>query len=285
MDGRQPRHVFISYVRENQDQVDRLCKDLESHGVNVWLDRNSIAPGSDWRDAIRNAIQEGHFFIASFSDEYTSKTKTYMNEELVLAIDELRKYIRPWFIPVKLSKCDVPKLRISSDKTLEHLQYVELYKDWHVGINEILSVIKPVPPKIQNLIYALRSEDRDVRDRAVKALRKIGDLSVVPGFIEALKNEDKRVRLSAVMALGEIGPKAKAAVPALIEALKSEDASQSAARALGNIGPEAKEAVPALIEALKDKDGWVRKNAEQALEKINTPKKKALEEYNKQKSK
>ena len=73
MTDQQPRHVFISYVRENQEQVDRLCQELEMDGVNVWLDRNSIAPGIDFRDAIRDAIQEGYFFIACFSKEYTTR--------------------------------------------------------------------------------------------------------------------------------------------------------------------------------------------------------------------
>ena len=53
MNDQEDRHVFISYVRENQKQVDRLCQDLENHGVNVWLDRNSIKPGNRWKDAIR----------------------------------------------------------------------------------------------------------------------------------------------------------------------------------------------------------------------------------------
>ena len=257
MTDHQPRHVFISYVRENQEQVDRLCQDLESHGVNVWLDRHSIKPGSDFRDAIRGAIQEGHFFIACFSNEYTSKAKTYMNNELMVAIDELRQYTRPWFIPVKLSKCEVPNLRISSDKTLKDLQYVELHEDWDAGINDILSVIKPFPPEIQNLTSALRSEDRDVRGNAVRALRKIGP-AAVPALVEALKDKDENVREAATRALARIGPKAKAAaVPALIEVLKDENevVRQLAAEALGKIGPEA---MPTLIEALKDEDENVR---------------------------
>ena len=52
MTDHQPRHVFISYVRENKEQVDRLCQDLETHGVKVWLDRNDIKPGARWKDAI-----------------------------------------------------------------------------------------------------------------------------------------------------------------------------------------------------------------------------------------
>jgi hypothetical protein len=56
------RHVFISYIRENQNQINRLCRDLESHRVNVWLDRNTIEPGARWKDAIRKAIRPVSFF-------------------------------------------------------------------------------------------------------------------------------------------------------------------------------------------------------------------------------
>lgn len=39
-------HVFISYLRENGDVVDRLAGELKSRGVTVWLDRNDIEPGA-----------------------------------------------------------------------------------------------------------------------------------------------------------------------------------------------------------------------------------------------
>jgi hypothetical protein len=55
-------HVFISYVRENGNLVDRLASELKSRGVTVWLDRNDIEPGARWRDAIKNAIRDGKFF-------------------------------------------------------------------------------------------------------------------------------------------------------------------------------------------------------------------------------
>jgi hypothetical protein len=120
MTDQQSKHVFISYVQENKKKVDRLARDLEAHGVKVWLDRNDIKPGSRWKNAIRKAIKEGAFFIACFSAEYTSKKKTYMNEELSLAIEELRQYTtdREWFIPVLLSECDVPDRSIGAGQTL-----------------------------------------------------------------------------------------------------------------------------------------------------------------------
>src|SRR4051794_33787686 len=83
-------HVFISYVRENGDLVDRLANELRSRGVTVWLDKNDIEPGARWRDAIKKAIRDGKFFLACFSREFNNRDRSYMNEELTLAIDELR---------------------------------------------------------------------------------------------------------------------------------------------------------------------------------------------------
>jgi hypothetical protein len=127
---KQMKHVFVSYVRENHDLVDRLCVDLRSRGIEVWLDRDEILPGRRWRDAIREAIQDGAFFIACFSDEYMSRQRTYMNEELTLAIGEIRK--RPteaaWFIPVRLSECDLPKRTIGAGESLSDLQWVDLFR-------------------------------------------------------------------------------------------------------------------------------------------------------------
>ena len=126
------KKVFISYVRENIEIVDRLCQELKSHGIQVWLDRNDIDPGSRWEQSIRKAISQGGGFIACFSEEYNNRDKTYMNEELTLAINELRQ--RPadriWFIPVKLNNCEIPDRDIGGGETLQVFQYVNLYEDW-----------------------------------------------------------------------------------------------------------------------------------------------------------
>lgn len=262
MNGQQPRHVFISYVRENQKQVDRLCHDLERHGANVWLDRNSIKPGARWKDAIREAIRHGDFFIACFSDEYISKTKTYMNEELTLAIEELRQYgsDREWFIPVLLSECHVPARSIGGGETLLDINWVPLYENWDIGIQKILSVVKPIPQVMQNLIGALRSENRDVRERAVGALGISGDPAAVSPLIKALEDQDEGVREEAAQAIEKIGIEAHVAVPPLIKVLKDKNESvrKKAEKALYEIGPATKDEVPALIDALKDQDAYVR---------------------------
>ena len=91
----------------------------------------------------------------------------------------------------------------------------------------------------------------------------------VPLLTDLLKDRDSTVRSSAAYALGEFGPEARAAIPALMELLKDKDASRAAAAsALGDIGPEASAATPAIIELLNDENEKVRRDADEALEKI-----------------
>ena len=136
--------IFLSYVRENEEIVDKFYQELISRGLKVWLDRQDLNPGSRWKQEIRKAIREGAFFVACFSKEQNKSDKTYMNEELTIAIDELRQKPseRIWFIPVKLNRCKIPDRNIGGE-TLRDLHYINLYKDWDAGIQSILKVVQP----------------------------------------------------------------------------------------------------------------------------------------------
>jgi hypothetical protein len=138
------KHVFISYVHENLAQVTRLADVLKASGIGVWLDRRSIYPGSRWKAAISRAIEEGDSFIAVFSQEYVLRKTTYMNEELQLAIEQLR--LRPrhteWFIPARIDSTEIPPLSISSHETIRDIQHVDLHLDWNAALDRIVTVIK-----------------------------------------------------------------------------------------------------------------------------------------------
>ncbi len=168
--------VFISYVRENKTVVDRLVQDLEREDVQVWIDRKKLRPGYRWPYAIRQAILEGDFFIACFSDEYYARSSTHMNEELTIAIEELRR--RPidmaWFIPVRLSQCIIPDRSIGGGDTLRSLQCVDLFTDWKHGVERILSVIRPQPQPIQT--YVPKKEITKRRMREKEAIERYEDL-------------------------------------------------------------------------------------------------------------
>jgi hypothetical protein len=86
-----PGHVFLSYVREDTDHVDRLQGSLKDAGVRVWRDTADLWPGEDWRAKIRRAITDDALvFIACFSQTSLRRRVSYQNEELVLAIEQLR---------------------------------------------------------------------------------------------------------------------------------------------------------------------------------------------------
>jgi hypothetical protein len=123
-------HVFISYVRENSRDVDSLQRTLESAGVRVWRDTADLWPGEDWRVKIRDAIsKEALVFIACFSHKSVSRKVSYQNEELVLAIEQLRlrRPDEPWLIPVRFDDCQIPELDIGGSRTLASIQRVDLF--------------------------------------------------------------------------------------------------------------------------------------------------------------
>ncbi len=142
--AREMKHVFISYCHENKTIVDRLCENLTSRGIKVWLDRNALEPGMQWKPAIQQAIHQGTYFVACFSKESNACEQTYMSEELALAVEKLRErhFDKVWFIPVKLNECEIPDIDIGGGATLRDLQYVNLYEDWGTGIQRIVNVMQ-----------------------------------------------------------------------------------------------------------------------------------------------
>lgn len=106
------KHVFVSYVREDNAKVDQLCAVLEAARIPYWQDRKSLGPGDAWKAKIREAIRGGSLvFLACFSDNSRAKAKSHMNEELTLAVEEYRKMPpgRTWLIPVRFDAGDVPE--------------------------------------------------------------------------------------------------------------------------------------------------------------------------------
>lgn len=136
-------HVFISYLREDRSAVDRFVGELRRRDIPVWLDREKILPGQRWQSAIRTAIREGAHFIVCFSKSYDKRNSSYINEELTLAIEELRTHPvhRAWFIPVLLEQCSIPDRSIGAGETLRDIHWVDLSQDWNAGIERLAAAI------------------------------------------------------------------------------------------------------------------------------------------------
>jgi hypothetical protein len=125
-------HAFICYGRADSPAVDELQHALESAGVQVWRDTSSLWPGEDWRAKVRDAITGDAFaFIACFSRQSLAREKSYQNQELTLAVDQmrLRQPSSSWLIPVRLDECAIPDHDLGGGRTLSSIQRVDLFGD------------------------------------------------------------------------------------------------------------------------------------------------------------
>ncbi len=123
-------HAFISYVREDAAEVDRLQAILTDAGIPVWRDTSNLWPGDDWRARIKDAISNGSFaFVVCFSDRSVNKPESGQSEELQLAVKEMRRRNpdRPWILPVRFSACQLPEVGIGRRRTLGSIQGADLF--------------------------------------------------------------------------------------------------------------------------------------------------------------
>jgi len=208
----QEGHVFISYVREDSGHVDRIQRVLQSVGVNVWRDKGSLVAGEDWKHSITEAIKKNALvFIACFSDNSRTKELTFQREELLLAAEQLRlrRPDKAWFIPVRLSDCELPHYDVGAGRTFDTFHRVDLIgENWDQGIAElvsgVLTILSPsadaeVPAPIDtDLIVRMKALLRDdrgqieledlVRGAANRTFGVLTDLTVFPSNDDALLN-------------------------------------------------------------------------------------------------
>lgn len=123
-------HAFISYCPDDAVHADRLQRAFTVAGIPVWRDTAALWPGDDKRLIIRSAIADRALaFVACFSRLSLARTTGSHNEELGIALDQLRQRLpgEPWLIPVRFDDCVVPDLDIGFGRTLASLATADLF--------------------------------------------------------------------------------------------------------------------------------------------------------------
>ncbi|MCE9645557.1 MAG: toll/interleukin-1 receptor domain-containing protein [Chloroflexi bacterium] len=114
--------AFLCYCHADRDPVHALYSRLQSDGVQVWRDRESLLPGQNWEHEIRKAILGSDVILVCLSKNFGGQTG-YRHEELKLALTKAD--VLPVedisIIPVRLEECDLPE-------SLQHLHRVDLFK-------------------------------------------------------------------------------------------------------------------------------------------------------------
>jgi len=111
--------IFISYSRRDKETVDHIVEAMGNTGLDVWIDREDIKAGNQWRVQIVEAIDTCDAFVLMLSPN--SAASDNVRREIDLAQDPKLKIFAIMLEPVKLPAeirnqlaglqfIDVPKL-------------------------------------------------------------------------------------------------------------------------------------------------------------------------------
>ncbi|MDM8555643.1 TIR domain-containing protein [Desulfococcaceae bacterium HSG7] len=129
--------VFLSYAREDSEIALKLYSDLKKEGIDVWLDKEKLIPGQNWKFAISQAIKESTHFLALFSSKSVSKRGFYQKElkKALDVLDEMPEY-EIYFIPVRLDECE------PASEKLQDIHWADLFPSYQEGLKQILKVFQ-----------------------------------------------------------------------------------------------------------------------------------------------
>jgi hypothetical protein len=149
--------AFISYAREDSEYAERLYKDLKNAGLIPWRDKDAIRPGENWKIAIRMAIKNSRFFIPLFSSQSVEKIG-YVQKEFKYALDIFDQFPenKVYIIPVRLDDCQILY------EKLEDIQYVDLFPDWNIGLNQIFDTFKAQGIEFKQEINSINNQIKTV---------------------------------------------------------------------------------------------------------------------------
>lgn len=126
--------VFICHAKEDLGAASRLYNDLKSHtNLTLWLDKDDLLPGQNWKIEIKKAIKNSRYFIVLFSSISVQK-RGYMQKDVKFALEVLGEFPEGevYAIPIKLDNCQIPY------EEFNDIQRVDMFPDWNEGIQKLL---------------------------------------------------------------------------------------------------------------------------------------------------
>jgi hypothetical protein len=124
------KHIFVSYVHEDEADVGRLVHDLEARGEIVWWDQ-MILPGQAWDNHLQLAIRDSFAAIVCLSHASVARVRSGQFRELVLLQEVITGYsqLSSYIFPVRLDECEIPYYRLTGQLMLDQIEYTDLYPE------------------------------------------------------------------------------------------------------------------------------------------------------------
>jgi formylglycine-generating enzyme required for sulfatase activity len=103
---KRPLKVFLCHAHSDAATVRALYLRLRREGVDVWLDKEKLLPGSDWEYEIRKAVRESDVVVVCLSKQFNQAG--FRQKEVRIALDTAME--KPegeiFIIPARLEECE-----------------------------------------------------------------------------------------------------------------------------------------------------------------------------------
>ncbi len=130
-------HVFISYSRRDIAFAERLARDLQDAGLEIWIDYQSIRGGEYWRKAIAKGIQEADAAIICISPD--SIASEWVRREVFWA-QNTEKLI----ISVMIDDCTDVMDQYDETRLLKDIRIIRFVDGYEQGLQK-LRLVLPMP--------------------------------------------------------------------------------------------------------------------------------------------
>lgn len=149
--------IFISYrIADTLDVADRLAAQLQQRlgSANVFFDRRSIEPGSDWPERLRTAVEEANVLLVLIGSRWLTEQDEFGERRLNLENDWVRREVETGLagaatvIPVLVNNTSPPPAaafaRLPTLEPLAQLQALPLRTAaWDADFEALLALLTP----------------------------------------------------------------------------------------------------------------------------------------------
>lgn len=101
--------IFLSCASVDIPKVRQLYQRLQKEGFNLWLDKEDLFPGQDWRREVDKAINRSDIALFCFSPT-SARPGSVIQREVRYALDLADEQAEGaiFIIPIMLEECDLP---------------------------------------------------------------------------------------------------------------------------------------------------------------------------------
>src|SRR5215211_4336274 len=157
--NKRPLKVFLCHAHSDATAVRALYLRLRREGVDVWLDKEKLLPGSDWELEIRKAVREADVVVVCLSKQFNQAG--FRQKEVRLALDTAME--KPegeiFIIPARLEECD-------NLESLRKWHRVDLFED--DGYEMLIRALRTRADKIGVTLQIKRSRPPKVKKTSEK---------------------------------------------------------------------------------------------------------------------